>query len=128
MLKVLPGERLPLSNVLLESAVTVCTTESLLVQITVLPFLTVSVAGEKFMLAMLTELVDAGWLDFVLELLLGFVAKLFELLTGAGAGVAELLFFLLLRAIPATATIIIITTKSGPHFFIAFFPLNVFLL
>ena len=65
-MKVAFGARLPLSKTPL-SLVTVWVVESLLVQVTVVPTLTVSVAGEKAKLARVTELPDAGGEDVVGE-------------------------------------------------------------
>jgi hypothetical protein len=79
-LKDLPWLSVPLSNSLFESAVTVCAVESLLVQVTVVPFLTVILAGEKLKLVMLTLFVTTEAWEFAPGELLGIVIEVLVLL------------------------------------------------
>jgi hypothetical protein len=60
------GDRLPLVKTFVSLTI-VCVVESLFVHVTVVPTLTVSVAGEKAKFAMVTEFPDAGVEDVFVE-------------------------------------------------------------
>jgi hypothetical protein len=122
-LKVLLLSKLPLSKVLPESAVTVWVIESLLVHVTVVPFLTVMLAGEKLELVMLTLSVLVAVLEFddeesLSEPITALLLDVLVLVEGFADGVGALLLFLLAATMPTIAAITIITTAIGTNFLI----------